>query len=122
MSRRCPAASLIGPLQKMTVDLKEANTAARADGTCSICYREFKIGEEVAYSEACCRTRLEDFWTTCHIYHKECMLNWIRSHKNKWGNGRPVPCPHCRKTISDDDVVAFGGVAPPVGLLPWLND
>ncbi len=121
MSRRCPAASLIGPVAKLTAELKEENTAEGVDGVCAICYGDFEIGEEVAYSDACVMTR-EDKTSSRHIYHKGCMIQWVKGRQDQYGRGRAVPCPHCRKTISDDDVVAFGGVAPPVGLLPWLND
>ena len=109
MSRRphSPPCALIGPVANLTEELQTSNTAAAEGNLCSICYGDFELGEEVAYSEACERTR-EDDTVSRHIYHKECMEQWIRTQRDQYGPLRAVSCPACRVPITQDDMVAFG--------------
>ena len=104
MSRRPTPAALIGPVANLTEELKATNSAAvHPDGECSICYDGFKMGEEVAYSEACVMVR-ENGTISRHIYHLACMQGWVNSRSL----GGSVPCPACRKILSDGDMAAFG--------------
>jgi len=51
--------------------------------TCVICLNDYEEGEEIVRAEKC-----------HHMYHKECLLNWLAQHDI---------CPYCRLDVMTSD-------------------
>lgn len=80
--------SAINNLPKKIVDDRILGDSGKAE--CSICMDEVKKGEEVA------------FLPCGHWFHHPCVAAWLGEHDT---------CPHCRKSISTEDLANGGNGA-----------
>jgi len=75
--------------QHKRLHVERLQGALKEEDRCAICLQEYEPKEELI-GLFC-----------CHVFHKQCMHNWVKTHMTNPEAQGPPKCPYCKQRVTD---------------------